>query len=117
VCVCVCERDRDRLGLEDPDGGHSQRDPRGPASLGAVQTRQTLPSGRRDWTPDPLPTCVLRHACVTFIYIVISFCFVFQDSVSLCSFDCPETHSVDQASPKLRAPPASTPPHSVGIMS
>ena len=25
----------------------------------------------------------------------------FKDSVSVCSLDCPETHSVDQASPKL----------------
>jgi hypothetical protein len=32
---------------------------------------------------------------------------VFQDKVSLCSLDCPGTHSVDQAGLKLRAPSAS----------
>jgi hypothetical protein len=32
---------------------------------------------------------------------------VFQDRVSLCSPGCPGTHSVDQASFKLRSPPAS----------
>jgi hypothetical protein len=32
---------------------------------------------------------------------------VFQDRVSLCSLDCPGTHSVDQAGLKLRNSPAS----------
>jgi hypothetical protein len=38
-----------------------------------------------------------------------SFCFVlfFRDRVSLCSPDCPGTHSVDQAGLKLRSSPAS----------
>jgi hypothetical protein len=31
----------------------------------------------------------------------------FQDRVSLCSFDCPGTHSVDQTGPELRDLPAS----------
>jgi hypothetical protein len=31
----------------------------------------------------------------------------FQDRVSLCSPGCPGTHSVDQAGPELRNPPAS----------
>lgn len=35
------------------------------------------------------------------------FSFSFQDRVSLYSPDYPETHSVDQTSPKLRDPPAS----------
>ena len=34
--------------------------------------------------------------------------FVFRDRVSLCSPCCPGTHSVDQASLKLRNLPAST---------
>jgi hypothetical protein len=40
----------------------------------------------------------------------VLFCFVlfvFRDRVSLCSPDCPETHSVDQAGLKLRSLPAS----------
>jgi hypothetical protein len=32
---------------------------------------------------------------------------VFRDRVSLCSPGCPGTHSVDQAGPELRNPPAS----------
>jgi hypothetical protein len=35
------------------------------------------------------------------------FLFFFPDRVSLCSPDCPGTHSVDQASLELRNPPAS----------
>jgi hypothetical protein len=35
------------------------------------------------------------------------FCFVFRDRVSLCSLDCPGTHSVDQAGLELRNPLAS----------
>jgi hypothetical protein len=36
------------------------------------------------------------------------FCFfVYRDKVSLGSPGCPGTHSVDQASPELRNPPAS----------
>jgi hypothetical protein len=37
----------------------------------------------------------------------ISNFFFFLDSVSLCSLDCPGTHSLDQAGLKLRNPPAS----------
>jgi hypothetical protein len=43
-----------------------------------------------------------------FPFIYLSFCF-FQDMVSLCSAGCPETDSVDQASLKLKNPPASAP--------
>jgi hypothetical protein len=45
--------------------------------------------------------------------LVIGFCLfvwfglVFRDRVSLCSPDCPGTHSVDQAGLELRNPPAS----------
>jgi hypothetical protein len=35
-----------------------------------------------------------------------SFCFVFRDTVSLCSPGCPGTHFVDQAGLELRNPPA-----------
>jgi hypothetical protein len=45
---------------------------------------------------------------ILFIYLFIySFILVFQDRVSLCSPDCPRTHSVDQAGFELRNPPAS----------
>jgi hypothetical protein len=40
-------------------------------------------------------------------YSFLSFVFAFQDRVSLCSPDCPGTHSVDQAGFELRNPPAS----------
>jgi len=46
-------------------------------------------------TPNPA-----RGTCVSF------FC-CFRDRVSLCSLDCPGTHSVDQAGLELRDPPAS----------
>jgi hypothetical protein len=42
------------------------------------------------------------------------FFLVFRDRVSLCSFGCPETHSVDQASLELRNPLVSVSP-SAGI--
>jgi hypothetical protein len=47
--------------------------------------------------------CILYYAAFTYF----SFCFVFQDRVSLCSPGCPGTHSVDQAVLELRNPPIS----------
>jgi hypothetical protein len=41
------------------------------------------------------------------VFFLILFLLAFQDRVSLCSSDCPGTHSVDQAGLKLRNPPAS----------
>jgi hypothetical protein len=32
-------------------------------------------------------------------FLLLLFCFVFRDRVSLCSLGCPGTHSVDQAAP------------------
>jgi hypothetical protein len=52
-----------------------------------------------------------NHIFFGFVYLVVLllllFCFVFQDRISLCSPGCPETHSVDQAGLDLRNPPAS----------
>jgi hypothetical protein len=42
---------------------------------------------------------------VSFLFVCLIF--DFQDRVSLCSPDCPGTHSVDQAGLKLRNLPAS----------
>ena len=39
--------------------------------------------------------------------VVVSFCFVFQDRVTLCSPGCPKTCSVDQGGLELRDLPAS----------
>jgi hypothetical protein len=41
-------------------------------------------------------------------FVCLFYLFCFGDRVSLCSPDCPGTHSVDQAGLKLRNPPAST---------
>jgi hypothetical protein len=41
------------------------------------------------------------------VVVVILFCFVFQNRVSLFSSGSPGTHSVDQAVLELRNPPAS----------
>jgi hypothetical protein len=40
-------------------------------------------------------------------FLVLVLVLVFQDRVSLCSPDCPGTHSIDQADLKLRNLPAS----------
>jgi hypothetical protein len=42
-----------------------------------------------------------------FVYFLLLLLLVFRDRVSLCSPGCVGTHSVDQASLKLRNPPAS----------
>jgi hypothetical protein len=42
-----------------------------------------------------------------FFSLSFFFLFGFRDRVSLCSPDCPGTHSVDQAGLELRNPPAS----------
>jgi hypothetical protein len=51
--------------------------------------------------------CFLFVCFVFFCLFFVLFCFVFRDRVSLYSFGCPGTHSVDQAGLKLRNPPAS----------
>jgi hypothetical protein len=43
----------------------------------------------------------------TVIFFLFCLFFVFRDKISLCSPGCPGTHSVDQAGPELRNPPAS----------
>jgi hypothetical protein len=45
--------------------------------------------------------------CFVFVYLVGFFLLVFWDRVSLCSPDCPGTHSVDQTGLELRNLPAS----------
>jgi hypothetical protein len=40
-----------------------------------------------------------------FIFLLLLVVVVFRDRVSLCSPDCPGTHSVDQADLELRNPP------------
>jgi hypothetical protein len=40
-------------------------------------------------------------------FLFVYFCCCFRDMVSLCSPDCPGTHSVDQAGLELRNSPAS----------
>jgi hypothetical protein len=47
-----------------------------------------------------------KHAGKAPIHINLLFVFVFQDRVSLCSFDYPGTHSVDQTGLELRDLPA-----------
>jgi hypothetical protein len=42
-----------------------------------------------------------------FGFCFILFCLFFRDRISLCSPDCPETHSVVQAGPELGNLPAS----------
>ena len=51
--------------------------------------------------------CRRSHWSVLMDSLLVLFCFVFQDRVSLCSPDCPGTHFVDQAGLELRNPPAS----------
>lgn len=41
---------------------------------------------------------------------------VFQDKVSLCSYDCIGTYSVDQTHKELRDPPASAGAENKGIL-
>jgi hypothetical protein len=54
------------------------------------------------------PLCPPRGWAVVFLLLLLLlFCFVFRDRVSLCSLGCPGTHSVDQAGLELRNPPAS----------
>jgi hypothetical protein len=43
----------------------------------------------------------------SFFCLFVCLFFVFPDRVSLCSPVCPGTHSVDQAGPEHRNPPAS----------
>jgi hypothetical protein len=58
----------------------------------------------QSWWQVPLPLLYLLSPQHTFFL----FCFVlFQDRVSLYIPGCPATHSVNQAGPKLRNPPAS----------
>ena len=57
----------------------------------------------QDLSPlSPLKTSV----CLLFCFVLVWF-LVFRERVSLCSLDCPGTHSVDQAGLKLRNLPAS----------
>jgi len=52
--------------------------------------------------------CGMNFLSFLFFCFFVLFCFlVFQDRVSLCSPDCPGTHSVDQAGLELKNPPAS----------
>ena len=46
------------------------------------------------------------QVCLSFFPFFVCL-FVYQDRVSLCSSNCPGTHSVDQAGLELRNPPAS----------
>lgn len=43
-----------------------------------------------------------------FIYLIIGWFVVFREQASLCSPGCPATHTIEQASFKLKDPPAST---------
>jgi hypothetical protein len=62
-------------------------------------------SGSQESNEKSFLCCFAFFVCL-FLFFV--FClFVFQDRVSLCSPGYPGTHSVDQAGPEIRNPPAS----------
>jgi hypothetical protein len=46
----------------------------------------------------------LDTRCFYFVFVFLFVCLFFRDRVSLCSPDCPGTHSVDQAGLELRNP-------------
>jgi hypothetical protein len=52
---------------------------------------------------------IILPAIHAFVVVVVVACFALflQDKVSLCTFGCPGTHSVDQAGLELTYPPAS----------
>jgi hypothetical protein len=67
-----------------------------------LRTSGKAVSSQGSWPPSHLSSPWLV-SWYFFVWLVL----VLQDRVSLCSPGCPGTHSVDQAGPKLRDPPAS----------
>jgi hypothetical protein len=72
--------------------------------------RTALPSGIQTFLDPWFHSCrvftTLYLWVLTNVTLILFFCLVFRDRVSLYSPGCPGTHSVDQAGLGLRNPPA-----------
>jgi hypothetical protein len=109
VCVCVCShicagayRGQNKEGITTPGirvTGHCD-----PPDIMLGPNFSLWKVRKHSW---PL-SCLSLFVCFVFVLFLFVFCFLFfRDRISLCSPDCPGTHSVDQAGLKLRNLPAS----------